>query len=249
MLNLQGKIALVTGSSKGLGKGIALVLAKQGAEVIINYPPSEDDGEVVQQINAHGGRAINIAADVSNAKSVNEMFDEIGKQYGRLDILVNNAGISESKDIFEIEDSSWNNIINTNLSSGFYCSRRAMLLMKKQHYGRIVFISSMVAYQGALFGHVHYAASKSGQLGMVKTLARTGAGLGITVNAVVPGIIETELLFETHGSPGVEALAKTVPLGLGKPEDVGAAVAFLCSDEAHYITGACIDVNGGMNMR
>ena len=240
---------MITGSSKGVGRGIAIVLAKLGAEVIINYPPSEDDENIVKEINKSGGKAIKIPADVSLAESVNKMFDEIEERYGRLDILINNAGISESKDIFEIEDSGWHNVINTNLSSGFFCSRRAMQLMRKQHHGRIVFISSMVAYQGALFGHVHYAASKSGQLGMVKTLARTGAEFGITVNAVVPGIIETELLFETHGVEGVEKLAKTVPLGIGKPEDVGMAVAFICSDEAHYITGASIDVNGGMNMR
>ena len=240
---------MITGSSKGVGRGIAIVLAKLGAEVIINYPPSEDDENIVKEINKSGGKAIKIPADVSLAESVNKMFDEIEERYGRLDILINNAGISESKDIFEIEDSGWHNVINTNLSSGFFCSRRAMQLMRKQSHGRIVFISSMVAYQGALFGHVHYAASKSGQLGMVKTLARTGAEFGITVNAVVPGIIETELLFETHGVEGVEKLAKTVPLGIGKPEDVGMAVAFICSDEAHYITGASIDVNGGMNMR
>lgn len=123
------------------------------------------------------------------------------------------------------------------------------LMRANRQEGRIVFVSSMVAHQGALFGHAHYAASKSGQLGMMKTLARTGAPLGITVNAVAPGIIETELLLKTHGTEGVEKLAGSVPLGLGKPEDVGKAVAFLCSDDARYITGATLDVNGGMYLR
>jgi NAD(P)-dependent dehydrogenase (short-subunit alcohol dehydrogenase family) len=124
-----------------------------------------------------------------------------------------------------------------------------MEYMRDQQYGRIIFISSVVGHRGALFGHAHYAASKSGQLGMVKTLARTGAPLGINVNAIAPGIMATDLLFETHGADGVEELAKSIPLGLGKPEDIGNVAAFLCSEEASYITGATIDVNGGIHLR
>ncbi|GAB3265726.1 3-oxoacyl-[acyl-carrier-protein] reductase [Larkinella harenae] len=250
MQSLTNKIALVTGASRGLGRGIALTLARHGAEVIINYPPFENRPDcVLEEIRSLGGRAVALEADVCQDDSVQRLFQQITEQYGRLDILVNNAGTSQPKDIFEIESADWQHIIDTNLTSGFYCSKRAMEMMRAQHYGRIVFISSVVSHQGALFGHVHYAASKSGQLGMVKTLARTGAPLGITVNAVAPGIIETELLFNTHGADGVGELAATVPLGLGKPADVGNAVAFLCSDEARYITGTTLDVNGGMYLR
>lgn len=250
MQTLKDKIALVTGATKGVGKGIALSLARQGALVVINYPPFESKPvEVLKEIKDLGGQAVDMQADVSKFEDVQAMFDGIIGAYGRLDILVNNAGTSQSRDIFETEVEDWDRIIATNLTSGFYCCKLAMETMRSQRYGRIVFISSMVAHQGALFGHVHYAASKSGQLGMVKTLARTGAPLGITVNAVAPGIIETELLFKTHGAEAVEKLSEKVPLGLGKPEDVGNAVAFLCSDQARYITGTTIDVNGGMYLR
>jgi 3-oxoacyl-[acyl-carrier protein] reductase len=250
MQDLKDKIALVTGSTRGLGKGIAFALARQGALVIVNYPPFEARPDaVIREIHDFGGQAAAMEADVSKYEDVQSMFDRINREFGRLDILINNAGTSQSRDIFETEVEDWHRIIETNLSSGFYCSKMAMEMMRRQQNGRIVFISSMVAHQGAIFGHVHYAASKSGQLGMVKTLARTGASLGITVNAVAPGIIETELLFKTHGPEEVGKLSEKVPLGLGKPEDVGNAVTFLCSSGARYITGATIDVNGGMYLR
>lgn len=251
MNDLQNKIALVTGSSRGLGKGIALALAEKGADVIINYLPSEDyPADVVMEIEKRGSKAIVLEADVSRPGNVALLFEQIRLKAGRLDILINNAGISQAKDIFETEPEDWQHILEVNLSSGFYCSRKAMEMMRDQgRGGRIVFVSSMVAHQGALFGHVHYAASKSGQLGMMKTLARTGAPLGITVNAVAPGVIQTELLTRTHGEKGVSQLAGNIPLGIGRPEDVGNAVAFLCSDNARYITGATLDVNGGMYLR
>lgn len=250
MQNLKDKIALVTGATRGLGKGIARELARQGARVIVNYPPFETQpDDVIKEILDFGGRAVGMEADVSRYEDVQAMFGRIKKEFGRLDILINNAGTSQSGDIFETEVEDWHRIIETNLSSGFYCCKMAMEMMRMQLDGRIVFISSMVAHQGAIFGHVHYAASKSGQLGMVKTLARTGAPLGITVNAVAPGIIETELLFKTHGAEEVAKLSGKVPLGLGKPEDIGNAVAFLCSTNARYITGATLDVNGGMYLR
>lgn len=251
MQNLKGKIALVTGASRGLGKGIAIDLTECGAEVIINYHNAASIKEVesiIDQIESGGGKAFAIQANVSDKNSVDSMFDIIEKRYGRLDILINNAGISQSKNIFEITEEDWRNVIDTNLTSGYFCSKRAMELMRNQKYGRIVFISSMVAHQGALYGHVHYAASKAGQLGMVKTLARTGATLGITVNAIAPGIIDTELLHLIHGDDGVAKLSESVPLGLGSLKDVGNAVSFLCSEESGYLTGIILDVNGGMYM-
>lgn len=246
MSSLNQQIALITGSTRGIGYGIAIALAQKGAKVILNSPafdPPQDGLLASFQETPHPPTYLE--ADVSQPEEVAALFDRIATDFGRLDILVNNAGTSQSKDIFEITDTDWRRVLETNLYSGFHCSKRAMELMSKQHYGRIVFITSMVAHQGALFGHAHYASSKGGQLGLMKTLARTGAPLGITVNAVAPGIIATELLHATHGDEGVAKLAATIPLGLGSPIDVGYAVAFLCNDEAAYITGATLDVNGG----
>jgi len=246
MFDLTGKTALVTGSSRGIGKGIALCFAKAGADVIINCHSAVQEAEsVAEAIQKMGRKAAVFPADVSDEGQVRKMFGEIS----RLDILVNNAGTSQDKNIFEMDKADWDRIIKTNLTSGFLCSKYAMEKMKQQNGGRIIFISSVVGERGALFGHVHYAATKSGQIGMTKTLARTGAPYNITVNAIAPGIIETELLYQTHGAQGVADLGKTIPLGLGKTEDIGAAAVYLASDEAHYVTGATIDVNGGTNFR
>lgn len=250
--NLKDKIALVTGSSQGIGRGIALELGKRGAVVIVNYRDVdnlEKAKNVVGEIKDSGGIAVAMECDVTDSRAVAALFKNIKDKFGRLDILANNAGTSQPKDIFEITDEDWDRLIKTNLTSGFYCSRQAMFMMRDQRYGRIVFTSSVVGHRGALFGHVHYAATKAGQMGMVKTLARTGAPYGITVNAVAPGIVDTELLHKTHGDEGVKELAKTIPLGLGSVYDIGNAVAFLCSDEAHYITGITLDVNGGTYFR
>lgn len=250
MSDLKGRVALVTGSTRGIGKGIALELARKGAYVIVNGLPNEDNGDsVVELIKESGGQGIEILADVSQLSEVENLFATIKEKFGKLDILINNAGTSQDKDIFEIDENDWDRILNTNLTSGFYCSKLAMNLMKDQKNGKIVFITSVVAHRGALFGHVHYAASKSGQLGMMRTLARTGAPLGINVNAVAPGIIGTDLLFKTHGDDGVQELETTIPMGLGRIEDIGYAVSFLCSDEARYISGTVLDVNGGLYFR
>jgi len=249
-LELEGMVALITGSARGIGKGIALVLAERGADIIINDKQMNYEGEALSnQIQAMGRKTLLIEADVSIEAEVKRMFTSIQNHFGRLDILVNNAGTSQAKDIFDSTLQDWQYIIDTNLTSCFLCSKEAMNLMAKQHSGRIINISSVVGERGALFGHVHYAATKSGMLGMTKTLARTGAPLGITVNAVAPGIIETELLFKTHGVEGVEKLSASIPLGLGKPRSVGLAVAYLAGEGGNYITGASIDVNGGINMR
>jgi len=248
--DLTGKTALVTGSTRGLGRGIALGLAKAGADIIVNaLHMTQDSCSVAEEIQRLGRRCTAIQADVSDESDVQRLFGEIHKQFGRLDILINNAGTSRSETIFEMSLESWKRILDNNLTSTFLCCKYAMNLMKEQGTGRIVQISSVVGHQGALFGHVHYASSKSGQLGFTKTLARTAAPLGITVNAIAPGIIETELLHQTHGDEKINELAKSVPLGLGKAEDVAAAAVFLCSDEARYITGITLDVNGGQYLR
>lgn len=249
-LPLEGKVALVTGSARGIGKGIALVLAEQGADVILNDKKPNLDGEVVAgQIAELGRRVKLIQADVSVEAEVKAMFQTVKAEFGRLDILVNNAGTSQNKNIFEISLDDWHYVLDTNLTSCFLCAKEAMQLMAPQKFGRIVNISSVVAERGSLYGHLHYTSTKSGMLGLTKTLSRTGAPLGINVNAVAPGIIETELMLKTHGIEGTERLAATVPLGLGKPRSVGLAVAFLCGEGGNYITGTTLDVNGGMNMR
>ena len=177
------------------------------------------------------------------------MVDAAVADLGPIDILVNNAGTSQAKDIFQIEAADWDRIIRTNLTSCFHCSQAAMKIMARQKSGRIINISSVVGHQGALFGHVHYAATKSGMLGMTRTLARTGAPLGINVNAIAPGCIETVLLHKTLGDTAVEEMRNKIPLGLGTPRDIGLAVAFLCGEGGRYITGATLDVNGGLYMR
>ena len=250
MRDLSGQTALVTGSSQGIGRGIALVLAEQGADVVVNYRTAEEKAKLLAaQIREMGRRAIVVRADVSAAHDVTALFETVEAEFGRLDILVNNAGTSRSEDIFQTREEDWQFIINTNLTSCFLCSKAAMKIMSKQKRGRIVNISSVVAQQGALFGDLHYAASKSGMLGVTMTLARTAAPLGITVNAIAPGCIETELLLDSLGPEKVEELAAGIPLGLGNTRDIGLAVAYLCGEGGRYITGATIDVNGGLCMR
>ncbi|MCC5930151.1 MAG: SDR family oxidoreductase [Cyclobacteriaceae bacterium] len=249
MFKLTDKVALITGAAQGVGKGIALSLAKAGATVILNDRNIGEKTDMLAfEIKEIGGNSLIVGGDVGKENEVVELFEAVDDKFGRIDILVNNAGTSRAQDIFEMNFTDWKQLISNNLDSCFLCSREASIRMRKMGQGRIVNISSVVGLQGALYGHVHYAASKSGMLGFTKTLSRTLAQYGTTVNAVAPGIIKTELLEMTYGLDGIKSLMKSVPLGLGMPEDVGNAVLFLCSSEARYITGATIDVNGGMYM-
>lgn len=243
---LKGKIALVTGAVSGLGKATAEVLAECGARVIVNHLHQKELAEdIVAALGKRGFQAVAMDADVSSEESVDVLFEEIRRQFGRLDILINNAGTTRPQDIFSTTLQDWQQILAVNLTGSFLCCRRAMEMMKAQRSGRIINISSVVAHRGALYGHVHYAATKSGLLGLTRTLARTGAPLGINVNAIAPGLIGTELLYRTHGEADVAKLSAEIPLGLGTPRDVGMAAAFLASDASRYITGAVLDVNGG----
>jgi NAD(P)-dependent dehydrogenase (short-subunit alcohol dehydrogenase family) len=247
MGELSGKTALVTGSLRGIGRGIALVLAEKGADLILNdINDGADVPELLALLTAFGGKAWFKKADVGDEKDVADLFEFTKEMTGGIDILVNNAGTSQAKDIFETNLADWERIMNTNITSAFLCAKMAMEIMKETKSGVIINISSVVAQQGALYGHVHYAASKSALLGMTKTLARTGAPFGIKVNAIAPGIIETELLRKTHGNEGISKLSAGIPLGLGQPRDIGLAVAFLCGEGGNYITGATLNVNGGL---
>ncbi|HEX2949321.1 MAG TPA: SDR family NAD(P)-dependent oxidoreductase, partial [Armatimonadota bacterium] len=208
MFDLHGKVSLVTGSSRGLGKGILLCLAKAGADVVLNFRSSENEANAtIEQVRAMGRKAIAVKADVSKQDDVKLLFDKVMTEYGHLDILVNNAGTARPENIFEMTEESWRSLIDTNLTSTFLCSKYAMEIMREQKSGRIIQVSSIVGHRGAIFGHVHYAATKSGQLGFTKTLARTAAEYKITVNAIAPGVIGTELLYQTHGKEGAEDLA------------------------------------------
>ena len=192
MKSLKGNVALVTGASRGLGRGIALTLAKNGADIIINFRSSQEEAETLkQQIGEMGCKAFLAKADVSKEEDVQKLFESISEEFGHLDILVNNAGTTKAQNILETSLDDWNFIINTNLTSVFLCSKAALKMMKNQGFGRIINISSIVGHRGALYGHVHYAATKSGMFGFTKTLARTAAPFGVTVNCIAPGIIET----------------------------------------------------------
>ena len=256
MFDLTGKVALVTGSSSGLGAAMARCLAEAGADVAVNYTSERSLSKaenVAEYIRSKGRRAIIVRADVSKEEAVKEMVETIDREFGRLDILCNNAGLNSSHDIYDLTLDEWNRIMQTNVGGAFLCSKYAIPVMKRGGYGRIIMTSSIVAQQGTLFGQIHYGASKGAQQSFAKTLARTVALDGITVNCVAPGSHLTETLQDIliNSDPHrIDATIERIPMKkLGTCEDVGYAVVFLASEEAGYITGACIDVNGGAYMR
>lgn len=245
---LEGKIALVTGASRGIGREIALELARNKAIVIVNYRGSKQLAQqVVEEITEMGQQAIAYCADISNVQEATEMMDMIIKRYNRLDILVNNAGITRDNLIIKMSEEEFSSVLNTNLIGTFHCLKLASKQMLKQKYGRIVNISSVVGVIGNA-GQANYCAAKAGVIGMTKSLARELGSRQITVNAVAPGFIETDM---TQGlSDQVKDAARAqIPLKrMGKAEEVAHAVTFLASDQASYITGQVLQVDGGMGM-
>ena len=245
---LTGKIAVVTGAARGIGRAIALALAEEGAEVVINYHHSEERSMAVkEEIEARVGKAAVMQCDVSDYESCEKFVSAVAEMYGRIDIWVNNAGITKDQLLMRMSEEAFDEVIETNLKGTFQCMRFVSRIMVKQRCGRIINLSSVVGIAGNA-GQVNYAASKAGVIGMTKSAAKELAGRGITVNAVAPGFIETEMTSVL--SEKVQEQAKNqIPLGhFGTPEDVASAVVFLASEQAKYITGQVLQVDGGMVM-
>jgi len=246
MNDLQGRVAIVTGASRGIGRAIARRLASRGASVVA-AARAEHAADVVAEIGAAGGRAEAANVDVTDRASIDAMVAGALERHGRVDILVNNAGIARDQLLLRMKDADWDAVLATNLTAAFACSQAVLRPMIKQRAGRIIAISSVVGQAGNA-GQANYAASKAGLIGFAKALALEVASRGVTVNIVAPGLIETDMTRAITGGAH-EAWAAKIPLGrLGTPEDVAAAVCFLASDEASYITGQVIAVNGGMYM-
>ena len=245
---LDGKTALVTGASRGIGRAIALCLAAEGARVAINYAGNVKAAEEVKAaIEAAGGTAILCRADVADSAAVEAMVADVAKEFGAIDILVNNAGITRDTLLMRMKDEDFAKVLDTNLKGVFYCTKAVAKLMMKKRAGRIVNMASVVGLVGNA-GQTNYAAAKAGVIGFSKSAAKELASRGITVNAVAPGFIGTDMTADLPESVKEKALSD-IPLGrAGQPEDVANAVLFLASDQASYITGQVVHVDGGMVM-
>ena len=245
---LDGKIALVTGGSRGIGRAIALRLAEEGAKVAINYAGNQTAAEEVKAIiEQHGGTAMIVRTDVSDSTAAAEMVARVHEELGGLDILVNNAGITRDTLLVRMKDEDFDAVINTNLKGIYACTKAAAKFMTKQRSGRIVNLSSVVGEIGNI-GQTNYAAAKAGVIGFSKAAAKEFAARHVTVNVVAPGFIDTDMTAVLKDSIR-EKLIEGIPLGaLGKPEHVADAVLFLVSDAASYITGQVLNVDGGMVM-
>ena len=243
---LSGKVALVTGASRGIGKAIAISLGRQGAEVIVNYSASEASAEeVAKSITDKGGISYKLKFDVSDEESVNTGINQIIKDSGKIDILINNAGITRDGLLMRMKVSQWDEVLNTNLKGVFLCTKNVSKFMMKQRSGKIINITSIVGLTGNP-GQANYAASKAGVIGFTKTCAKEFASRGIKVNAIAPGFIETEMTENLN----TDDLLKMIPLGkLGSADQIASLVNFLVSSDAsEYITGQTISIDGGMNM-
>ncbi|WP_078554740.1 3-oxoacyl-ACP reductase FabG [Bacillus alkalicellulosilyticus] len=245
---LQGKTALVTGASRGIGRSVALELAKQGANVVVNYAGSQAKAEaVVAEIKELGVDGFAIQADVANSEDVQAMVKEVISTFGSLDILVNNAGITRDTLVMRMKEEDWDAVINTNLKGVFLCSKAVMRQMMKQRSGKIINVASVVGVLGNA-GQANYVAAKAGVIGLTKSLARELANRNIQVNAIAPGFIETDMTDQLPEDVKTELL-KQIPLGtLGQPEHIARVIRFLASEDAAYMTGQTLHVDGGMVM-
>lgn len=247
-MGLTGKTAVVTGGSRGIGRAICIELAKQGANVVVNYSGSEDKAkQVVSEIEELGVKAIAIQANVADSAAVDAMMKQTIEVFGTLDILVNNAGITRDNLLMRMKEQEWDDVVDTNLKGVFLCTKAVTRQMMKQRAGRIINISSIVGVAGNP-GQANYVAAKAGVIGLTKTCAQELASRNILVNAIAPGFITTEM---TDSLPEElkEAMLKQIPLAkLGQPEDVAKAVVFFASDNANYITGQTLHIDGGLVM-
>lgn len=248
IFSLSSKKALITGGSRGIGRGIALALAKQGADIAVNYRSNRKEAEeVVAEIKRVGRNGFVVQADVSDSASVAKMFAEVKAKFNKLDILVNNAGIAQMVPVEQMTEEQWDQVLDTNLKSQFLCTKEAIKLMSSG--GKVICLSSIASGGvGAGFGGTAaYVASKGGVIGLVEDLAVELAPKGININAIAPGVIETDMTKQFLGNEQMKAgfLAKIPKKRFGQPEDIGAAAAFLASDEADYITGVVLYVDGG----
>jgi len=248
LLALTNRVAVVTGASRGIGKAIALELAKRGAKVVVNYRTHEDAAlQVLEQIRESGGDGIIDQADISQFDQAQALIKNCVEHFGKIDILVNNAGITRDTLIMMMSEEDWDIVHATNLKGTFNCSKAAVRYMMRQKYGRIINITSVSGQMGNA-GQCNYSASKAGQIGFTKALAREVASRNITVNAIAAGYIETDI-WENVPQEMKESFLKLIPLGRkGQPEEIAYAVAFLASDQAAYITGQVLGVDGGMAM-
>jgi 3-oxoacyl-[acyl-carrier protein] reductase len=246
-MSLAGRVALVTGASQGIGKSCALRLAASGATVALAARNQEKLNELVNEIAATGGKAAAFALDVSDEEQVKSNVKAIIAQFGKIDILINNAGITRDQLVMRMKRADWDAVLQTNLTSAYFCTQQVMSSMLKQRWGRIINITSIFGQMGQA-GQANYAASKAGLIGLTMAIAREVGSRNITCNAVAPGFIETAMTANL-GDEFKQNAVKQIPLGrVGSPEDVASAVAFLASDEASYITGHVLNVNGGMLM-
>jgi len=246
MFDLTGRVALVTGASRGIGRAIATRLAAQGA-IVVAAARGDNAAATVAAIAGAGGRAEAVGADVTDAVSLGRLPEAVADRHGRLDILISNAGVTRDQLLLRMKRDDWDLVIATNLTAAFTLAQAAMRPMLKQRGGRIITVSSVVGQMGNA-GQTNYAASKAGLIGFAKALAREVASRGITVNVIAPGIIDTDMT-RAIGEKAQGAWAAQIPLGrLGTVDDVAAAACFLASDEAAYITGHVLAVNGGMYM-
>jgi 3-oxoacyl-[acyl-carrier protein] reductase len=244
---LQGQVAIVTGASRGIGRAAALALAAEGATIVVNYASSSQAADaVVAEISEMGSQAVALQADVAQTEQVDALFNTVMEKYGRVDVLVNNAGIARDTLLLRMKLEDWQAVIDLNLTGVFLCTRVASKIMLKQRSGRIVNITSVVGEMGNP-GQANYSAAKAGVIGFTKTVAKELASRGITVNAVAPGFIATDMTADIKAG---EEILKLIPLGrYGQPEEVAGLIRFLAADAAAaYITGQVINIDGGMVM-
>jgi len=244
MLN---RVAVITGASRGIGRATALALCRRGFEIAVASPEIEKNEEVADEIRACSGTAITVNLDLTSAESIKESFAKIYKEFGRVDVLVNNAGITKDGLSMRLKPEDWNLVLQINLTGTFFCAQQVIPGMIKERWGRIINIASVVGEMGNA-GQSNYVASKAGVIGLTKTLAQELASRNITVNAIAPGFIETSMTEVLSEDVKGKMLASIPMKRFGKPDDIANAVRFLASEDAAYITGAVIRVNGGMYM-